>query len=106
MFDYLIDQLIEQVFGKLYSRMKREDWTSFKQLQISSSAPSSVSSGMQYIDKQYIPVSEYFLHLEHKACKSVPTASVQAAARASSNPALKAWAFELEQLDIIEKSIR
>ena len=114
MFDYSIDELIgstktqpqNSVFGKLCGRMTQEDWSSFAQLKISSSTPSSVSSGMQLIDGKYIPVSEYFLHVAHKECKEQLTASVRAAADSSNNPALKGWAFELEQLDVIEQVIK
>ena len=60
---------------------------------------------MQLIDRQYIPVSEYFLHLAHQNCKEELTSSVRAAATASKNPALKGWAFELEQLDVTEQTI-
>ena len=114
MFDCSIDELIgstktqprNSVFGKLCSRMTREHWITFAQLKISSSTSTSVSSGMQLIDQKYVPVSEYFLHLAHTECKGQLTASVRAAADASKNPALKGWAFELEQLDVIEQTIK
>ena len=59
---------------------------------------------MQLIDQKYVPVSEY----AHKECKDQLTASVRAAADASKNLALKGqgWAIELEQLDVIEPTIK
>ena len=60
---------------------------------------------MQLIDGQYVPGSEYYLHVAHNECKDRLTASVRAAADASKNPALKGWAFELEQLDVVEQAI-
>ena len=83
--------------------MQMEDWQGFAELKISASTKFSVSSGMQRIDREYIPVSKYFLHVAHKKCKEKLTASVRAAAESSQNPALKGWAFELEQLDIMEQ---
>ena len=111
MFDYSFQELVistddkPSVFDGLCERMKTEDWQSFAELKISASTKSSVSSGMQRIDTEYIPVSKYFLHMAHKKCKETLTASVRAAAESSQNPALKGWAFELEQLDIIGQVI-
>eukprot|EP00543_Licmophora_paradoxa_P005022 CAMPEP_0202444158 /NCGR_PEP_ID=MMETSP1360-20130828/3297_1 /ASSEMBLY_ACC=CAM_ASM_000848 /TAXON_ID=515479 /ORGANISM="Licmophora paradoxa, Strain CCMP2313" /LENGTH=616 /DNA_ID=CAMNT_0049060079 /DNA_START=720 /DNA_END=2571 /DNA_ORIENTATION=+ len=111
MFEYSIDQLTvstktkKSIFERISDRMTVNDWKAFAQLNISSSTPASVSSGMQRIGAQYIPVSEYFLHLAHQRCKAELTKSVRAAADESNNPALKGWAFELEQLDVIEHMI-
>lgn len=82
-----------------------EDWTTFAQLPIPCYTTNVVSSAMQLINGQYLPISEYFLHVAHKRCKNKLTASVRAAADRSNTPALKGWAFELEQLDVIEKAI-
>ena len=108
MFDYTFDELITSennspsVFEQLAGRMSSNDWESFAQLNISDASPSSVSSVMQLIDGRYVPVSEYILRMAHTKCKAQLTASVRAAAVASNNPALRGWAFELEQLDVIE----
>ena len=103
MFEFSIEDLISTVFKKLFDRMSAQDWEAFATLSITPGTPFSVSSGMQLIKEKYIPVSEYILRIAHKKCKSKLTSSLRAAADSSDNPALKGWAFELEQLDIIER---
>jgi hypothetical protein len=112
MFEYSLSQLIittaddsPSVFGRLYERMTQDHWRSFAELKISSSTSSSVSSLLQRVKGKIIPVSEYVLLVAHKKCKATLTRSVRAAADAGGNPALKGWAFELEQLDAIESLI-
>lgn len=53
MFEYSIDELLgttktmleDSIFGKLFSRMSQEDWSSFAQLKISSRTPVSCELG-------------------------------------------------------------
>ena len=111
MFDHSLSELINSeknapsLFSKFSQRMTREHWYSFAQLKVSSSTPISVNSLMQRVEGNIIPVSEYFLLVAHKECKAELTKSVRAAANGSSNPELKGWAFELEQLDTVEDLI-
>lgn len=108
MFEYSICQLIvsyqdkDSVLKRICNRLTPQDWEAFATLKIAAGTKSSVSSGMQRIDGEYVPVSKYFLHVAHQECKAKLTRSVRTAAEASNNPALKGWAFELEQLDIVE----
>lgn len=57
---------------------------------------------MHLIDREYVPISEYYLLEAHKACKAQLTASVRAAANSFKNLALRGW---LEHLDVIEHVI-
>jgi len=50
-------------------------------------------------------LSKYVLFLAYEHCKSDLVDSVKAAASNSNNPALKGWAFELEQIDCIRLSL-
>ena len=60
-----------------------------------------MSSLLQRLNGKVFPVSKYFLYEAHRACREELVSSLKVAAEASNNPAMKGWAFELEQLEIV-----
>ena len=60
---------------------------------------------MQQFRKVCSPVSKYVLFHAYDRCKSELVKSMRAAAYSTSNPTLKRWAFDLEQIHLIRASL-
>lgn len=104
MFDFTMEDLLKKNEGeldKLEQRVTQEEWASFATLTISSRTIGSVSSLLQRIGGRVFPVSKYFLLIGYEKCKGQLVKALKAAAEAAENAAMKGWAFEMEQLDII-----
>lgn len=104
MFDFTMEDLLKKdvgVLDKLEQRTSQEEWTSFATLTISSRTVGSVSSLLQRIGSRVFPVSKYFLLIGYEKCNGQLVKALKAAAEAVENPAMKGWAFEMEQLDNI-----
>jgi hypothetical protein len=94
MFQFNIGELRGQL-DKVLDAVEHEDWKSFTQGSVSSGSPSAANTLMQQFKGVCTPVSKYVLFRAYEKCKTDLVKSVRAAADASSNPALKGWAFEL-----------
>ena len=103
MFDYLLDDLRDRLDERIKG-VKQGDWIYFAQESIASSTPGAVNTLMQQFNGICSPVSKYVLVYAYEKCKSALVKSVRAAAIKTGNPALKGWAFELEQIDLIRSS--
>jgi hypothetical protein len=109
MFDYTLNNLLEEgtgVLAKLADQVDQSMWESFASLQIGASKETSVSSLLQRIDGKTFPVSKYFLYLGYKHCKEKLIRALRTAADQADNPAMKGWAFELEQLAVVSEGIK
>jgi hypothetical protein len=100
-FDHSLIDLLETELKSLENRVSNEMWTEFAELSIGYKTPSSVSTLLQKIGQEVFPVSKYFMFLGYQKRKSQLVMALKAAARAADNPAMKGWAFELEQIDIV-----
>ena len=99
---------LEELRGQLDERLQKlgsTDWISFAQGQVSSRTPTAVNTLMQQFSKRCTPLSRYVLFCAYDHCKEELVKSVRAAANAVDNPALKGWAFELEQIELIRSSL-
>mmetsp|Transcript_36219 Transcript_36219/g.51236 ORF Transcript_36219/g.51236 Transcript_36219/m.51236 type:complete len:158 (+) Transcript_36219:130-603(+) len=104
MFEFELSKLKDEIYRRFQS-VGENNRKYFANGAVSPSAPSSVNSLMQQFRTQASPLSKYVLFLAYEHCKSDLVDSVKAAASNSNNPALKGWAFELEQIDFIRLSL-
>jgi hypothetical protein len=87
-------------------------WEDFAELHINASSESTVNSLMQVLGSKdkatsgiVFPVSKYILHKAYEKCRAKLVKAVKAAATLTGNPALRGWAFELEQIEYINVAI-
>ena len=104
MFDFPFEHLKEELDERL-GHVPEGDWKYFAAEAVSPSTPSSVNTLIQQFDNSTSPVSKYILFHAYDRCKTKLVRSVKAAAQQSNNPALKGWAFELCQIDLIRLSL-
>lgn len=104
MFQFELEELQEQMDDRL-RKVVSTDWISFAQEQVSSRTPTAVNTLMQQFGMRCTPLSRYVLFYAYDHCKEELVKSVRAAANAVDNPALKGWAFELEQIELIRLSL-
>jgi hypothetical protein len=107
MFNYTVEQLKEEL-SQLVEQMSETDWTAFKSSAIPSGTSDAVNSLMQRFTGsnrigKCTAVSRYILMQAYEQCGSDMIKAVTIAAEQTSNPALKGWAFELQQLEVIKK---
>lgn len=111
MFDRTIVKLTSETLPKALNRMESGFWTQYAQLKITEGTESAVNTLMQVIPSptdptgQAFPVSKYVLNQAYKECGDELVKNVKAAAEMTNNPALKGWAFELDQIDVVEKAM-
>jgi hypothetical protein len=104
MFEYTIPQL-KQMLGNLCNRVGENAWEHFAKGSISSSSPAAVNTLMQQFDAKATPLSKYILFRAYEKCETDLVKSMKSVASQSSNPVLKGWVFELEQIDLIRLSL-
>lgn len=104
---YMLEYTMEDLRGKggvlleLENRVPQQEWESYASLTINSRTATSVSSLLQKIGGRVFPVSKYFLLIAYEKCKGKLVRALKSAAELAGNPAMKGWAFEIEQLDIL-----
>lgn len=104
MFQFSLDELRGEIDMRM-SNVAETDWKYIAQVSVALGTPSAVNTLMQQFGRICSPVSKYVLFHAYDKCKSELVKSVRAAAESSSNPTLKGWAFELEQIDLIRTSL-
>jgi hypothetical protein len=75
---------------------------------VASATPVAVNTLMQQFEGMSSPVSKYILFRAYEKCQTELVKAVKAAAAndySNNNPALKGWAFELEQINLIRLSL-
>lgn len=100
MFDFNLNDLVEEELDRLEGKAGHYVWRELAKLQINIKS-GGVSSLLQRLDGKVFPVSKYFLYKAYRACRDEIASSLKTAADAANNPAMKGWAFELEQLEIV-----
>jgi len=103
-FEYELKNLKSTIDTK-FEGIDEGHWKYFAQGSISSGTPTSVNTLMQQFQGKTTPLSKYALFRAYEKCKTDLVNAVKAAASSSNNPALKGWAFELEQIDFIRLSL-
>lgn len=104
MFEFPLSSLKEELDERC-RLVPDNEWKHFVQGAVAPTTPSAVNTLMQQFELTSSPVSKYILFRAYERCKTKLVKAVKAAARNSSNPALKGWAFELEQIDLIRLSV-
>jgi len=104
-FDYSLETLLTAELEKMESRVTEEEWANFTTLQIGSRTHNNVSSILQKIGKAVLPVSKYFALAGYKRQKEKLVKALATAADVSENPAIRGWAFELEQYHIVRDHV-
>lgn len=104
MFDINLEDLLKEggELKRLETKGGHSVWQDLAKLSINAKS-GHVSSLLQRLNGKLFPVSKYFLYRAYQECKNELVLSLKAAAEASQNPAMKGWAFELEQLEIVEQ---
>jgi hypothetical protein len=104
MFDLTMTEL-QDFLGEAVTRVK--DWEKFARGEMAAGEPESVHSLLQKVNVRgrfrSIPVSRYIMLYAYGKARQAVSAVVQGVASATGNMALRGWAFELEQLDLIDK---
>jgi hypothetical protein len=104
MFDFRFSELITELEGR-WENVAKDDWKHFASATVASATPVAVNTLMQQFGGKASPVSKFILFRAYEKCKTELVDAVKAAAENSNNPALKGWAFELEQIDLIRLSL-
>mmetsp|Transcript_29506 Transcript_29506/g.43523 ORF Transcript_29506/g.43523 Transcript_29506/m.43523 type:complete len:359 (-) Transcript_29506:148-1224(-) len=81
------------------------DWQFFAENSVAPGTPSSVNALMQKFGSHCSPLSKNVLFHAYEKCRGRLVKAVHAAAESTGNPALRGWAFELEQINLIRTSI-
>ena len=100
MFDFNLNDLVNKELDRLEDKAGQHVWRELAKLQIHIKS-GGVSSLLQRLNKKVFPVSKYFLYKAYRACRGELVSSLKTAAQATDNPAMKGWAFELEQVEIV-----
>lgn len=107
MFDFNLNDLLKEEEGelkRLETKAGHTVWQDLAKLSINAKS-GNVSSLLQRLHGKVFPVSKYFLYRAYQECRNELVKSLKAAAEASSIPAMKGWAFELEQLEIVAEEM-
>lgn len=104
-FEHTMDDLLERELREMEDRVTKELWSSYAELSITMKTDGSVSSLLQRIKGKVFPVSKYFMFRAYEKLKGELVKSLKAAAEAADNPAMRGWAFELEQIHIVTKQL-
>ena len=104
MFEFLHSEL-RSFLDRCCSVVPNAEWKYFAEETVSPSTPTAVNTLLQRFGNKISPVSKYVLFKAYEKCKTELVQSLAAVARSSNNPALKGWAFELEQIDLIRLSL-
>ena len=107
MFRHTIDSLKKELDIELIPTVKTDDWKMFTSSDVPDKATSAVNTLMQRFSTQQgkrhcVAVSKYILIHAYEKCESALISAVESIAEATGNPALKGWAFELKQLEVIK----
>ena len=106
MFDVSLSNLRNSYLDDHFNRVPDDNWVHFTKGSISSSSSTAVNTLMQQFGNKVTPVSKYVLIRAYEKCQTKLVRSVQSEAiNSSSNPVLKGWAFELEQIDLIRLTL-
>jgi hypothetical protein len=100
MFEYELSGLIE-LLNDICRGLSDGQWQYFAMGSVSTQTPDGVNTLMQQFGGHATPVSKYILFRAYKVCKTKLVAAVKTVASEINNPALKGWAFELAQIDLI-----
>ena len=93
---------VKEILDDLFAKIKGNEWEEFASPSISYKAPHSVNTLMQQFKGRTAAVSRYVLYEAYEKMEGRIVSAVEAAAKKSDNPALKGWAFELDQLHTIK----
>ncbi|KAG7341141.1 hypothetical protein IV203_023092 [Nitzschia inconspicua] len=93
---------VKDSLDTLFAKIKGDEWEEFARPTISYKAPHSVNTLVQQFKGRTAAVSRYVLFEAYEKMEGKLVSAVKAAAEHSDNPALKGWAFELEQLHTIK----
>ncbi|KAG7358001.1 hypothetical protein IV203_014588 [Nitzschia inconspicua] len=93
---------VKDSLDTLFAKIKGDEWEEFASPTISYKAPHSVNTIMQQFKGRTATVSRYVLFEAYEKMEGKLVSAVKTAAEHSDNPALKGWAFELEQLHTIK----
>ena len=104
MFQFSLHELREELDIRM-GAVDNNEWQYFAQNAVASSTPSAVNTLMQEFNLRCSPVSKYVLIHAYNYCREQLVMSVRAAAVSSGNPTLMGWAFELEQIHLIQTSL-
>jgi hypothetical protein len=96
---------LRSILDAQVEKVKGDDWKEFAGGSITARTPTSVNTLMQRFQGKCSPVSKYILWVAYDKCKGQLVEAVRATADATNNPALKGWAFELEQLEVIRSCL-
>jgi hypothetical protein len=101
MFEFNLSELREEL-GTACDNMTEDEWKFFAASSIGTGTPDVVNTLMQHFGRKASPVSRYILFRAYEICKTdLVTGMQRVVAEGSNNPALKGWAFELAQIDLI-----
>jgi hypothetical protein len=111
MFDLRFTKLVSTVLPDLFGRMRASLWEEYAELTITAQSETAINSLLQSLPHQLVdgrpqatPVSKYVLRQAYNHCKNKLVKSMTTAAQSSGNPVLQGWAFELEQINLVERS--
>mmetsp|Transcript_24577 Transcript_24577/g.68053 ORF Transcript_24577/g.68053 Transcript_24577/m.68053 type:complete len:588 (-) Transcript_24577:140-1903(-) len=103
MFDFQLSELKGEL-DKRCNKVQDDQWKYFAHEAVASGTPAAVNTLMQQFDGKASPVSKYILFKAYEKCRTDLVNAVTAIAKGGNNPALKGWAFELQQIDLIRSS--
>jgi hypothetical protein len=101
MFDCRLSEL-KSVQDNICCEVWCDDWKYFAQGRVFPSTPTAVNYLMQQFEGNAFPVSKCILFRAYEKCRTELVESVKKTA--VKIPALIAWAFELEQIDLVRLS--
>jgi hypothetical protein len=102
-FDFPLSSLRREL-DEQCSRVLDDEWTYFSRSDVAPNTPVAVNTLMQQFEGKTSPISKYILFRAYEKCRSKLVKAVKAAAAWNKNPAMKGWAFELEQIELIRMS--
>ena len=97
---------VKAKLGELFQQLTQKEWDTFANSALPPAASSAVNTLMQQFKGRTTAVSRYVLFEAFDMVDERLAKAVQAAADQSKNPALKGWAFELKQLNIIKSALK
>lgn len=110
MFEDTTEGLVKNCFPKLIAATSPELWRQFASSEISMGSNYTMNTLMQVLpagegyEQSPFPVSRYVMLKAYEKCGQELVKAVRAASDATKNPVLRGFAFELEQIDLLERS--
>ena len=104
MFQWPLQEL-QHKLDRILRRVANNQWQGFAQEAVPFHTTMLVNTLMQQFQGMCSPLSKYVLWSAYDNCRGNLVNSMKAVAHATNNPALKGWAFELEQIELIRLSL-